>query len=38
MKDTIVVGDNIVRPGCPDYLEYLKNNENYESVLYHTYL
>ena len=35
---TLVVGDNIIRPGCPDYLAYMKANPNYSSILYHSYI
>lgn len=34
----LVVGDNIITPGCPEYLHNMKNNQSYDSVLYHSYL
>ncbi len=39
-KGTIVAGDNIIYPGCPDYLQYFKEEaiNRYKSVLYHSYL
>ena len=37
-KGCIVVGDNIIRPGCPDYLERMKNHPEYKSTLYHSYI
>ena len=37
-KGTIVIGDNIIFPGCPAYLEHFKANEHYDSVLYHSHL
>ena len=35
---SLVVGDNIITPGCPDYLAHMKTNPNYKSVLYHSYV
>ena len=37
-KGTVVIGDNIIYPGCPGYLEHFKVNEHYDSVLYHSHL
>lgn len=37
-KGAIVVGDNIITPGSPDYLEHFKNNVNFDSVLEHSYV
>ena len=33
-KGTVVVGDNIIRPGCPDYVQYIKDSKKYNSILY----
>ena len=33
-KGTVVVGDNMINPGAPDYLEHFKTREDYDSVLY----
>ncbi len=35
---TTVIGDNIIYPGSPDYLEHLRGHRKYDSVLYHSYL
>lgn len=35
---SVVVGDNIIEPGSPDYLQHFKERKDYNSVLYHTYL
>ena len=32
----MVIGDNIIYPGAPDYLQYLKESKDYDSVLYHS--
>lgn len=37
-KGTVVVGDNIIFPGSPDYLQHFQNNESFDSVLYHSYV
>ncbi len=37
-KGTVVIGDNIIYPGSPAYLDHFKQNELYDSVLYHSYL
>jgi catechol O-methyltransferase len=31
---TTIVADNVVYPGVPDYLEYVRNNPNYTSTFY----
>ncbi|CAF5100208.1 unnamed protein product [Rotaria sp. Silwood1] len=31
---TMIVADNVIRPGTPDYLEYVRNNPNYTSTFY----
>ena len=31
-------GDNIIAPGSPDYLAYFIDNNNYDSVLEHSYV
>ncbi|CAF1217138.1 unnamed protein product [Rotaria sordida] len=31
---TMIVADNVIRPGVPDYLEYVRNNPNYTSTFY----
>jgi catechol O-methyltransferase len=35
---SVVVGDNIIQPGAPDYLQHFKERKDYNSVLYHTYI
>ena len=35
---TMIVADNVIRPGAPDYLEYIRNNPNYTSTLYESNL
>ena len=35
---TVVVADNILYPGCPDYLHHLQLSSEYDSTLYHSYL
>jgi len=37
-KGTIVIGDNIITPGSPDYLAHFKENSDYDSVLEHSYV
>ena len=37
-KGTVVVGDNIIEPGAPDYLKHFQTSELYDSELYHSYL
>ncbi|CAF3691128.1 unnamed protein product [Rotaria sp. Silwood1] len=31
---TMIVADNVIKPGTPDYLEYVRNNPNYTSTFY----
>ena len=31
---TMIVADNVITPGAPDYLEYVRKNPNYTSTLY----
>jgi len=31
-KGTVIVADNVIYPGAPDYLEYIRNNPHYDSV------
>ena len=31
---SVIVADNCVYPGCPDYLEYVRNNPKYKSTNY----
>ena len=35
---TVLIADNVVTPGAPDYLAYVKESNRYESVLYHSQL
>lgn len=35
---TMIVADNVIDPGAPDYLEYIQNNPNYDSQLHETTL
>jgi catechol O-methyltransferase len=37
-KGTVVIGDNIICPGSPDYLKHFKENTDFDSTLYHSYL
>jgi catechol O-methyltransferase len=37
-KGTILIGDNIIYPGSPDYLAFFKESKDYDSTLYHSYL
>jgi catechol O-methyltransferase len=37
-KGTIVIGDNIIYPGAPQYLEHLKSKKNYDNTLYHSFV
>lgn len=34
---TTIVADNVIIPGAPDYLEYVRNNPNYRTTLYKEY-
>jgi len=29
---TMIVADNVITPGAPDYLEYVRNNPNYTTT------
>jgi catechol O-methyltransferase len=31
---TMIVADNVITPGAPDYLEYIRNNPNYTTKMY----
>jgi catechol O-methyltransferase len=31
---TMIVCDNVITPGAPDYLEYVRNNPNYTTTFY----
>jgi len=33
-KGSVLVADNVILPGAPDYLKYIRNNPKYESKLY----
>ena len=33
-KGSVIVADNVVFPGCPGYLEYVRNNSKYESSIF----
>ena len=33
-KGTVVVADNVITPGAPDYLEYVRNNPNYNTTFH----
>lgn len=35
---TMIVADNVIRPGVSDYAEYVRNNPNYTSTLYESNL
>lgn len=37
-QGTVVFADNIIRPGCPDYLQHMQNSDQYSSTLFHSYL
>lgn len=37
-KGTVVMGDNIIFPGSPDYLKHFQGNDLFDSVLYHSYV
>jgi catechol O-methyltransferase len=37
-KGTVVIGDNIICPGSPDYHEHFKQNNQYDSTLFHSYV
>jgi catechol O-methyltransferase len=35
---TMIVADNVITPGAPDYLNYVRNNRNYKSKTYESTL
>jgi catechol O-methyltransferase len=35
---TMIVADNVIKPGAPDYLEYIRNNPNYTTTFYEEYI
>ncbi|CAF0927159.1 unnamed protein product [Adineta steineri] len=35
---TMIVADNVIHPGAPDYLEYVQNNPNYSTTLHESKL
>lgn len=35
---TVIVADNVITPGAPDYMQYVKNNRNYRSKTYESTL
>ncbi len=35
---TMIVADNIINPGAPDYLEYVQNNPNYTTEMHEAML
>jgi catechol O-methyltransferase len=37
-KGTVIVADNCIFPGCPDYLEYVRGNKNYKTTLHESFL
>jgi catechol O-methyltransferase len=37
-KGALVIGDNIICPGAPEYLSYFKKSTDFKSILYHSYL
>jgi len=37
-KGSVVVGDNMIYPGAPDYLEYVQSSPRYSTVLHQTTL
>jgi len=37
-KGTVVVADNIITPGAPDYLKYVQTSPNYETTVHNTTL
>lgn len=37
-KGTVLVADNIIYPGAPDYLEYVKNSTHYKTETHETQL
>ena len=37
-KGTVIMADNVICPGVPDYIEYVRNSKKYQSTLYHSQL
>jgi catechol O-methyltransferase len=37
-KGSLIIGDNIIKPGAPDYLAHFNSSFTYESTLYHSYV
>ena len=37
-KGGVIIGDNIICPGSPDYWQYFKDSKDYNSTLYHSYV
>ena len=37
-KGTLILADNIIFPGAPDYLEYVQSSEKYQTELIHSTL
>ncbi|XP_038056180.1 catechol O-methyltransferase-like [Patiria miniata] len=37
-KGTVILADNMIYPGAPDYLEYVQNSEKYQTELFHSTL
>ncbi|CAF1389589.1 unnamed protein product [Didymodactylos carnosus] len=35
---SMIVADNVIFPGVPDYLQYVRNNPNYKSKLYESFV
>jgi catechol O-methyltransferase len=35
---TTVIGDNMIYPGSPDYLEHMRSHSKYNSTLYYSHL
>lgn len=37
-EGSLIVADNIIYPGCPDYLNYFKESNEYRNTIYNSYL
>lgn len=37
-KGSLIVADNIIYPGAPDYLQHFKNEKTYDTTMYHSYV
>jgi catechol O-methyltransferase len=37
-QGTVIVADNVIYPGAPDYLEYIRNNPNYKNTFHEAHL